>query len=103
MSIYQLVIIIGAARTGTNMLRDILTQLPGIGTWPCDEINYIWRHRNVREPTDEFGPELATPDVQSFIRQKFDQLARKRSLSHLVEKTCANALRVEFVNRIFPN
>ena len=36
------VIIIGAPRSGTNMLRDILTNFEGIETWPCDEINYIW-------------------------------------------------------------
>ena len=42
----QPVVIIGAARSGTNMLRDVLVKLPGVGTWPCDEINYIWRHGN---------------------------------------------------------
>jgi hypothetical protein len=99
---YQPVIIIGAARSGTNMLRDVLTQLPGFGTWPCDEINYIWRHGNVREPTDELGPEHATPSVCAFIRQKFDHYAYQHSLSYIVEKTCANSLRVEFVNQILP-
>ena len=42
--------IIGAARSGTNMLRDVLTSLDGVDTWPCDEINYIWRHGNIRWP-----------------------------------------------------
>ena len=32
---------------GHNMLRDVLTKLPGVATWPCDEINYIWRHGTV--------------------------------------------------------
>jgi hypothetical protein len=99
---YQPVIIIGAARSGTNMLRDILTQLPGFGTWPCDEIPYIWRHGNAREPTDEFGPELAAENVRRFIRQAFEWLVKKHALSYVVEKTCANSLRVGFVNRIFP-
>lgn len=102
-SSYRPVIIIGAARSGTNMLRDILTQLPGFGTWPCDEINYIWRHGNMREATDEFNPELATEPVQVFIRKVFDRLAKRQTLSHVVEKTCANSLRVGFVNRIFPD
>ena len=43
-------VIVGAPRTGTNLLRDLLTQLPGYGTWPCDEINYIWRHGNATHP-----------------------------------------------------
>jgi len=55
------IIIIGAARSGTNILRDTLTQLPSITTWSCDEINYIWRHGNINYPSDEFPVELATP------------------------------------------
>ncbi|NEQ64710.1 MAG: sulfotransferase [Symploca sp. SIO2D2] len=100
---YQPIIIIGAGRSGTNMLRNTLTQLPGFGTWPCDEINYIWRHGNVTKPTDAFSPELATSEIKSFIREKFNQLALKNSLSYVVEKTCANSLRVGFVHQIFPN
>lgn len=101
--LYQPIIIIGAGRSGTNMLRDILTQLPKFGTWPCDEINYIWRHGNLGEPNDEFSPELATENVGLFIRKKFDQLARSNSLNYVVEKTCANSLRVGFVHKIFPD
>lgn len=100
---YKPIIIIGAARSGTNMLRDILTQLPGVGTWPCDEINYIWRHGNTTCPTDEFKVEQATPRAQAYIRQQFAKLAKKQRLSFVVEKTCANSLRVAFVNQIFPN
>ena len=35
------VVIIGAPRSGTNMLRDVLCDWPGVVTWPCDEINLI--------------------------------------------------------------
>lgn len=100
---FQPVIIIGAGRSGTNMLRDVLTQIPGFGTWPCDEINYIWRHGNTRLPTDEFGPQQATPAVQAYIRQTFAHFAADNKLSYMVEKTCANSLRVSFVDAILPN
>lgn len=100
---YQPVIIIGAPRSGTNMLRDMLVQLEGVGTWPCDEINYIWRHGNVRYPSDEFPPELATPTVQTYIRKQFDAFASGRNLDTVVEKTCANSLRVGFVDRAIPD
>jgi hypothetical protein len=99
---YRPVVIIGAARSGTNMLRDCLTALPGVGTWPCDEINYIWHHGSKRHPTDEFSPDMATEPVRRYIRSKFDRLARVRHLHHVVEKTCANSLRVAFVDRILP-
>ena len=34
-------IIIGAARSGTNIVRDTLVHVPGWKTWNCDEINLI--------------------------------------------------------------
>ena len=96
------VIIIGAPRSGTNMLRDVLTQLSGVATWPCDEINYIWRHGNVRYPSDEFTPEMARPEVTKYIRGQFDWVAKKYRAHTVVEKTCANSLRVGFVDRVVP-
>ena len=96
------VIIIGAARSGTNMLRDILARLPGFGTWPCDEINYVWRHGHRAHPSDELTPEDAEPRVRSFIRRQFRRIGAARHASTIVEKTCANSLRVGFVDAVFP-
>lgn len=100
---YEKVVIIGAPRSGTNMLRDLLAELPGVGTWPCDEINYIWRHGNVRFASDIFSPEMATPRVKSFIQGHFDSYAQSNNLKVLVEKTCANSLRVGFVDAVIPD
>jgi hypothetical protein len=100
---YKKLIIIGAPRSGTNMLRDILTKIPGIGTWPCDEINYIWRYGNASEKDDEFGVEMAHSKNTHYIQKKFDQLACKYNLDVVVEKTCANSLRVEFVDKVIPD
>ena len=100
---YLPVIIIGAPRSGTNMLRDVLCELDGVGTWPCDEINYIWRHGNISAETDQFERELATPAVKRYIRRQFDALAKKQRLNVVVEKTCANSLRVPFVNEVIPD
>lgn len=96
------IIIIGAGRSGTNILRDTLVQLPGYGTWPCDEINYIWRHGNMRLPTDEFAPSDATDAVRRFVRGRFAAIARQLGAQTVVEKTCANSLRVGFVDAILP-
>jgi len=98
----QKIIIIGAPRTGTNMLRDILTSFDGVGTWPCDEINYIWRHGNVRHPSDEIPVLNATPSVKRYIRSQFDTIVKAHNLDVVVEKTCANSLRVPFVDQVFP-
>jgi len=98
------VIIIGAGRSGTNILRDVITASSEYATWPCDEINYIWRHGNISQPTDEFKPEHATPRVKKYIRKSFHRFSRRqRAGTTVVEKTCANSLRVAFVNEIFPD
>lgn len=101
--IHKEVIIIGAPRSGTNMLRDILTSLDGIASWPCDEINYIWRHGNVQFPSDEIPVEKATSSVKGYIQQQFFQIHQKYNVKYVLEKTCANSLRVPFVDTIFPN
>ena len=105
----QPVVIIGAGRSGTNMLRDVLTRLQGVDTWPCDEINYIWRHGNRDFETDEFSNEQATSRVSRFIRAQFAAIIRQQGLltypeqeRFIVEKTCANSLRVPFVDSVLP-
>jgi len=85
------------------MLRDILVELPGVSTWPCDEINYIWRHGNAAYPSDEFSPEMATSEVCNYISRQFDKIANASRANIVVEKTCANSLRVGFVNKVVPD
>ena len=97
------VIIVGAARSGTNALRDMLCSSKDINSWPCDEINGIWRHHNLLLGHDEIGPELATPKVKSFIREKFvKQWHAIGEPAFLLEKTCANSLRLDFVFKVLP-
>jgi hypothetical protein len=97
------VVIIGAPRSGTNMLRDVLTELPDFTTWPCDEINLIWRHGNRSHPSDELTAAHATPKVREYVRRQFDKVRRGHDATVVVEKTCANSLRVEFVRAVKPD
>jgi len=99
---YQPLIIIGAPRSGTNILRDVICAQPGFATWPCDEINYTWRYRNSHFPDDELTPDLITPAVGRYIEKQFAWVARKYDSPYVVEKTCANCLRVDFVHALFP-
>ncbi|WP_035767945.1 sulfotransferase family protein [Arthrobacter castelli] len=98
----QDVIIIGAPRSGTNMLRDVLTSLPGFATWPCDEINLVWRHGNRREESDDFTASMARPEVCHYLHRQFARIGEKYKADTVVEKTCANSLRVDFVAQAFP-
>lgn len=96
------VIIIGAPRSGTNMLRDLITAFDGFATWPCDEIPGIWLHGNLDHPDDELTAAHATDEVRRFIQDRFARL-RRRTGSTPVEKTCASSLRVPFVDAVFPD
>lgn len=96
-------IIIGAGRSGTNAMRDALVRLDGFATWPCDEINPIWRHGNLDHPDDEIPPQNATAVVRGYIRRAFRRIWRQQGRpDFVVEKTCANALRVPFVDSVLP-
>lgn len=97
------IIIVGAPRSGTNMLRDVLTSFDGVCTWPCDEINYIWRHGNVRYPSDEIPSQRVTPAIKTYIQRQFDNIRGAYDANVVVEKTCANSLRVPFVDAVLPD
>jgi len=96
------IFIIGAARSGTNMLRDILTSIDGYCTWDCDEINPIFRHGNLDHYNDVFTKKMATTRVKEFIRKEFVKISRAHKGAQVIEKTCANTLRLPFLKEIFP-
>jgi hypothetical protein len=96
------VIILGAGRSGTNILRDTLTRLPGYKTWDCDEINLVWRHGNLDREDDVFGAAHATPEVTRYMNRTFETFERRSGADVVVEKTCANTLRVPFIRAVFP-
>ena len=100
---YNSIIIIGAPRSGTNMLRDMLAKIEGLETWPCDEINYIWRHGNVGFPSDQLSPKEARPEVKSYIRKQFSKFKKATDARKIIEKTCASSLRVDFINEVIPD
>lgn len=99
----DIAIIVGAPRSGTNMLRDVLTSLDGFATWPCDEINMMWKHGNLDVPHDELTPAHARPEVVSFLREQFHKLGSRCGAHTVVEKTCATSLRVGFAREVFPD
>jgi hypothetical protein len=97
------VIIIGAPRSGTNMLRNAICSMSGFGTWPCDEINYMWRYGNRSYPSDEIPLSLLHPASIRYIRGQFLKIKKYTQCKNIVEKTCANSLRVPYVDGILPN
>lgn len=97
----QPIIIVGAPRSGTNMLRDVLTSTPGVTTWPCDEINFVWKHGNLDLDHDEI-PASRAGRTADYLRGQFDRRAKAGRAEVVVEKTCATSLRVPFVAAALP-
>ena len=96
------IFIIGAGRSGTNMLRDAICSFEEFDTWPCDEINYIWRHGNIKKENDRFTADQINSSIKKYIQKQFDRIEQKSQVEYVVEKTCANSLKIPFINEIFP-
>lgn len=98
------IIILGAARSGTRIVRDILGAPNCIGVVPFD-VNYVWRYRNEKHPNDALPANLATPPTIEWIRGRISRIAglERGGRSYVVEKTVSNVLRVPFVHRVFPD
>ena len=58
------IIILGAARSGTKMLRKALASHPDLHAIPYD-INYVWKYGSYQLPHDELRPEHATYAARS--------------------------------------
>lgn len=98
------VILIGAARSGTKYLRQLLAASEAACAVPYD-VNYIWRTGNERHPDDRLDPASCTDAMARRIRRQLAKQAgahRAPGCRFLVEKTVSNTLRVPFVHRVYP-
>lgn len=97
------IIILGPPRCGTNLLRDLLTgSAYNLVTWKCDEINPIWRIPSPNSTHDALSPDLLNSMNISLIHSCFAKLLRHKSNYLIVEKTCANCLRPDYIRAVFP-
>lgn len=97
----QRVILIGAARSGTKIVRDVLADIAGVGRVPYD-IPFVWLHGHHAAPDDRLDPASLSPRSRRFITRYVDRYASGEPLV-VVEKTVGNALRVPYVHRVFPD
>lgn len=102
----RMVFIIGAARSGTKFLRDVLAASPNIARVPYD-VGYVWRRGNESLPLDEIEPESVSEKDIEWIRRTLPRLAEKSdpkpAVKFLVEKSVPNSLRPMLLHRAFPN
>ena len=100
-NIEEPIFIIGAARSGTTLLGEILSTHPEVAYWV--EPKYIWRYGGARADSDVRQPDEATPRVCRYIRRKFAEFLEESGKSRFLEKTPSNCFRVEFMRKVFPN
>lgn len=96
------IIIVGAARSGTKFLRDVLGAAEGVSFVPYD-VNYVWRYGAEDVSHDVLDPTTLTDVRKEFIRKTLPSLAKARKGDVLIEKTVSNTLRLPFVHEVFPN
>lgn len=95
------VIIIGAARSGTKFLRDLLAAADDVKAVPYD-VNYVWRYGVINSPDDRLDPHNISDKQITFVRQTLPKLAKVKPGDTLIEKTVSNTLRVPYVDMVFP-
>ena len=98
---HQKVFLIGAARSGTKILRDVLATSGNIAAIPYD-INYIWRWDNEFFPNDELTTDQYTAKTHQKIDNYLDSF-RKNNEEFIIEKTVSNTIRIPFLLKHYPN
>ncbi len=96
------IIIIGAARSGTKFLRDVLASGEKTAVVPYD-VNYVWRRGVAWDHDDILDPEALTERRKKFIVKSLAGIAHLGPDQRLIEKTVANTLRVPFVDAVYPD
>ncbi len=95
------IVLLGAQRSGTTWLGDVLGAHPSIAYW--SEPRHVWTRGFTDRPDDSLDADDATPSVTRRIRRSFDRYVRSRRRARLAEKTPSNCLRVPFVRAALPD
>ncbi len=109
-------IILGAARSGTKLLRRLVAASGCYAEIPFD-VNYIWRFGNESCRHDVLTPDMLREKTRRFVRTRLEKIAvhaataSTRSVRQtatnvdpmpFVEKTVSNVLRAPYVKAIYP-
>lgn len=94
------IVLIGAHRSGTSWMGDVLASAPGMVYWV--EPRPVWMMGDPRRDDDAIPAERATDEVRRRIRRAFERRVRSAGGGRLCEKTPSNCLRVSFVARVLP-
>jgi hypothetical protein len=95
------VFVIGAARSGTKLLRDLLATHPALVRVPYD-VNFLWQSALGFDPGhDEYRPEWSGRTDERRLMSQLRRAAGSET-GTIVEKTVGNSLRVAYLSKLFP-
>lgn len=97
---HQVVFLVGAARSGTKMLREILEQSEDIGVIPYD-MNYIWKYGHYDLKHDEMNHIEPTNNEINFITNFINKKIKQSQTPILIEKTVSNSMRIDYIKKYF--
>ncbi|MAO72354.1 MAG: hypothetical protein CMD02_07620 [Flavobacteriales bacterium] len=96
------VIVIGAARSGTHLIASTIRE--NIDCIYLNEINDLWKKRFPFLTLDEIEKDKITQSKLIKIRKDFSNLLKNKEFHpFLLEKTASNCLRLDLVQKVFPN
>ncbi len=97
---YQPIILIGAPRSGTKLVRDLIAEHPDVDRVPYD-VDYVWRLGNEDVPYDEIPVDFLTPQIRQRILRRFESF--RSGAPFLIEKSVSNCMRIPYVHAVFPD
>jgi len=92
------VFILAAARSGTKLIRNILAASSDLNG-PNYDANYVWMHGAYDLPHDERAFDEVSEKSKKFINEFLSKHSKEK---RLLEKTVSNALRIPFLQSMFP-
>lgn len=95
----QPIVVIGAARSGTKVMRDALSVAADAGRVPYD-VGYVWRYGNESVDHDCLTPDHVRARTRALVRSYVSRYANADGV--VVEKTVGNTLRVDYVRAVLP-
>jgi hypothetical protein len=100
LSSFPLVVIVGAARSGTTLLSDsLLAKIPDISY--TGEIDFVWRRGAAFSDSDirVSGKEAHRRDIQKW----FLRFCQRHGGTLVLDKTPSNVLRIPWIKSVFPS
>lgn len=97
----KIVFIIGAERSGTTLLSEILDQHSELATWI--EPFFIWEKYTYTNKNEYLDESHVNEFNQKYIKKEFSIFLKKKKKTILVEKSPENCFRINFLKRLFPS